>query len=115
MEKINLAVENAAHRKIEALQALDEIPGIGLAVATAILTVCYPDEFTIIDTRVLGQLDLLPKRLSDKRRNKGSIIYNTGDWTAREYVYEYLPKVKECSQRKGYTFRECDQALWGSR
>ena len=54
MEKINRAITDAPNRKIEALKCLDTISGIGLAMATAILTLCYPDEFTVIDTRVLG-------------------------------------------------------------
>jgi len=28
-----------------------KIPGIGIAIASAILTVCYPDDFTIADYR----------------------------------------------------------------
>jgi len=51
MRKINKAVRDAGGtgREIEALKALDEIPEIGLPVASAILTVCYPRKFTILD------------------------------------------------------------------
>lgn len=104
---------------IAALKALDEVPGIGLATATAILTVCYPDTFTIIDERVLESLDLLPsghekkKRKKKKKEGKEKSQYNTEDWTAKAYVEEYLPKVKERKGEWKRTLRETDQALWG--
>jgi hypothetical protein len=46
MDKINETVRDAckADRKIAAVEVLTNLPGIGLATATAILTVCYPEE-----------------------------------------------------------------------
>jgi len=88
---------------------LECVPGIGLATATAILTVSYPDEFTIIDRRVLEELDLFPSRLAKRKSRK----CNTDDWNADDYIAEYLPRVKECRKRWGRTLRECDRALWG--
>ncbi len=101
MSKINQAVEDARKLggEIDALMALDQIPGIGLATATAILTVCYPDKFTIIDQRVLGVLGRSPA--------------NTDGWTAKKYIEEYLPAVMECRGRWGCTLRDADRALWG--
>jgi hypothetical protein len=113
MAKINRAIADAPNRKIDALNSLDRISGIGLAVATSILTLCYPDEFTIIDRRVLGQLHLLPKRLADKRKTSAKPLYTTNDWTAEEYVNEYLPKVKAYSKQAGCSLRNADRALWG--
>ena len=92
---------------------MDTISGIGLAMATAILTLCYPDEFTVIDTRVLGQLKPFPKRLAEKRMSKAAPVYTTEDWTAEEYVNEYLPKVKAYSEQEGCSLRDADRALWG--
>jgi hypothetical protein len=65
MLKINKALRDAGEtgRESEALKALDEIPEIGLPVASAILTVCYPRKFTILDIRLLGILSLYPSRL----------------------------------------------------
>jgi hypothetical protein len=109
MVKINQAVREAGitGREIHALEALEEIPGIGLASATAILTVCYPDKFTIIDERVLRMLDILPS--ASKSKNK----YSTNDWTAADYFNKFLPAVKERSQKWGCTLRDADRALWG--
>lgn len=101
LKKINKAIVEAAkpEKVLAALKALEEVPGIGLATATAILTVCYPDTFTIIDERVQS-LDLLPsghekkKKRKKKKEGKEKSKYNTEDWTAETYVDEYLPKVK---------------------
>lgn len=111
MTEINEAVVNAGKpdRKIEALEALERIPGVGLAVATVILTVCYPDDFTIIDWRVLEALDLFPDGLPEEKRRE----YNSIDWTAKTYLEEYLPKVRERQKLWGCTLRETDRALWG--
>jgi ParB-like nuclease domain len=109
MAKINQAIRKAGDsgQEIDALGALEEIPGIGLAVATAILTVCYPDKFSIIDKRVLEVLDLVPS--TAKNKNK----YSTEDWKAKEYFDKFLPKVKEWSMKWGTTLRDTDRALWG--
>jgi hypothetical protein len=109
MAKINQAIRKAGDsgQEIDALGALGEIPGIGLAVATAILTVCYPDNFSIIDERVLEVLDLVPSTAKDKSK------YTTEDWTAKEYFDKFLPKVKERSMEWGSTLRDTDRALWG--
>ena len=103
---INQWVEKASQtgHEIEALKGLDRIPGIGLATATAILTICYPKRFTIIDRRVLGMLGLIsPENVGDW----------TGDWTAERYFNVYLPKVKVHAAHWGCSLREADQALWG--
>lgn len=113
MAEINGAVRDArkAGCEIDAVKALDRVPGIGLATATAILTVCYPDEFTIIDQRALESLNLFPSTLPDAMRtSKG---YSADYWTAEDYVNEYLPTVKERSKLWSCKLRSADQALWG--
>jgi hypothetical protein len=98
---INQCVEKAGRdgREVDALNELDEVPGIGLATATAILTVCYPDKFTIIDRRVLEILGLSPTKAEG--------------WSAERYFQEYVPRVKEQSAQWGCTLRDADRALWG--
>lgn len=113
MAAINRSIRLAcgADRKtmICVLNALNSIPGIGLASATAILTVCYPDLFTIIDQRVLENLNLFPSKLATNKR----VRYNADDWTASDYIDEYLPAIKRQSERWGCTLRDADRALWG--
>jgi hypothetical protein len=101
MACINKAVQNAAEpeNKIVALKTLASVPGIRLATATAILTVCYPNEFTIIDRRVLAQLKLYPA--------------TTDGRTAEEYLERYLPAVKVYAKTWNCSLREADRALWG--
>jgi hypothetical protein len=113
VEKINEAVRDArkTDRKIDVLKALTNLPGIGLATATAILTACYPKEFTIIDWRVLGILELFPSSMPGAKQEGKD--YSTNDWTAESYIGEYLPRVKKCAERWGRTLRDTDRVLWG--
>lgn len=117
ISKINAAVRGARQTSgiIAALDALQNIPGIGLATATVILTVCYPREFTVIDWRVLKELDLFPSCLSDDQQGskRESEDYNADDWTAETYLNEYLPKVRAFADRWACSLRDADRALWG--
>jgi hypothetical protein len=117
ISKINEAVRDARQTsgKIAALEALQNIPGIGLATATVILTVCYPEEFTVIDWRVLKELDLFPSNLADDQQSskRESEDYNADDWTAENYLSEYLPKVSARADRWDCSLRDADRALWG--
>jgi hypothetical protein len=101
MARINRAVQDAItlENKASALKTLASVPGIGLATATAILTVCHPDDFTIIDQRVLGQLGLEPA--------------TTSNWTEEDYCKRYLPRVQEWARTWNCTLRDADKALWG--
>lgn len=68
-----------------------------LPMATAILTVLYPNNFTIYDTRVRGQLGM-----DDFADRKNQID---------KYFSEYLPRVKK--EGKGVTLRAKDKYFWG--
>lgn len=75
--------------------------GIGLAMASAILTVCYPQEFTVLDYRAwesLKSLEIpdLPKRVPG---------------TASEYV-QYCWACKAFAQHMGVSLRDLDRVLW---
>jgi hypothetical protein len=111
MLKITKAVRDAGEtgREIEALKALDEIPEIGLPVASAILTVCYPDKFTILDIRVLGILALYPSRLESNKPSKPA----DDQWTAEDYWKEFLPTIQQRSKEWCCTLRNADRVLWG--
>lgn len=102
LAKINSALVLAGQleRAPEALEALMTIEEIGLAVATVLLTVRYPDSYTIIDWRVLEALRLQPA--------------TTDRWTAADYVSEFLPAVQNFRKRHSHlSLRQADQALWG--
>jgi hypothetical protein len=109
LDKINRAIKLASERKLEAIESLEQISGIGLATATAILTLCYPDHFTIIDQRVLEVLELVPPRLEDRRPR----VFRAEDWSAEEYLEHYLPPVLAIGKTVSRCLRKTDQALWG--
>jgi len=70
----------------------------GLPMATAILTVLYPDRFTVYDVRV---------------RNEVGIIKDFAGRTDQidRYFNEYLPKVAATTEAKN--LRDKDRYLWG--
>jgi len=67
----------------------------GMPMASAILSVLYPNEFTVYDYRVRDQLNL---------KN----IYST-----KKYFEYFLPRVQKEAKERGKTLREMDKELWG--
>jgi len=67
----------------------------GLPMATAILTVLYPEDFTVYDYRVREQLGL-------------SDIYSV-----KKYFKDFLPVVKKYAKSLNQSMRETDKELWG--
>jgi len=91
---------NKAKTKKEKIKILTDINGIGIAIASAILTVCYPNDFTVIDYRVLNSLKELGVEV------KGN---------PRENIKDYLRYVDICkaeAKKYGLTLRDFDRALW---
>ena len=65
-----------------------------------LLTVRYPDRYTIIDWRVLEALRLQPA--------------TTDEWTSTTYISEFLPAVEDFRKQHSHlSLRQADQALWG--
>lgn len=67
----------------------------GLPMATAILTVLYPEDFTVYDYRVREQLGL-------------SSIYSV-----EKYFKDFLPVIKKYAESRNESMRETDKELWG--
>lgn len=67
----------------------------GLPMASAILTVLYPEEFTVYDYRVREQLGLKD-------------IYSV-----KKYFAYFLPAVRKFAESRNETMRETDKELWG--
>ncbi len=101
---INKAIKCARKVRcsVDALETLENIHGIGLATATAILAVCYPEDFTIIDWRVSEMLN------QGGARKRGCPLF-----TASEYMADYLPMVKKQRDRWGWTLHDTSRALCG--
>ncbi len=82
------------------LITLINIRNIGIAIASAILTVLSPDEFTIIDYRVKNSLKRLNIKFPDK------IEENV------ESYFQYVDICKETAQKWDLSLRNFDRALW---
>lgn len=67
----------------------------GMPMASAILSVLYPDEFTVYDYRVRDQLGL-------------SSVYSS-----QKYFEYFLPKVQTEAKNCGLSLRDMDRELWG--
>lgn len=94
-KKLSNEIFRAPNNK-EKLRILLESWGIGLPMATAILTVLYPNDFTVYDVRVRSQFGI-----KDFSGRKNQID---------RYFSEFLPKVKKQPGRK---LRDKDKYLWG--
>ncbi|HAL62799.1 MAG TPA: hypothetical protein DCP08_10395, partial [Chloroflexi bacterium] len=85
--------------EIEAkFEVLTQVSGIGVAIASAILAVCYPEEYTVVDTYVLRMLKdwgcLSDHSLTDER------------------YLEYNKLCKRWSRELGISLRQVDRVLW---
>ena len=79
------------------LRVLLETWGFLLPTATAILTVLYPERFTVYDVRAREQL-----AIKDFAGRKNEI---------KQYFEEFLPKVVAITEAE--TLRDKDRYLWG--
>lgn len=85
------------------VKILCDIQGIWLSIASAILTVCYPKRFTVLDYRaweVLALQDIsvenLPKRYPQSPKN----------------YLQYCEVCRRFADRVGLPLRDLDRALW---
>jgi thermostable 8-oxoguanine DNA glycosylase len=90
-----------ADSPVAKVEALLQVHGIGLPIASAILSICYPDEFTVLDYRAwesLQQLGVaaLPGRFPD----------NTSTYL------QYCQVCQGLARRMGLSLRDLDRALW---
>jgi hypothetical protein len=115
----------------EKLEYLDDIGGIGVSIASAILTVCYPLKFTIIDYHAFNSLitlldknefsdikEKLPTKLADymkkylKRKTENNEEH-INDIT-RDTYFEYLEICAKLAKRLGnFSLRDFDRILLG--
>lgn len=77
------------------------IKGIGIPIASAILAVCYPDDFTIVDYRARAAL-----------KSEGVTINGDPSVNPKAF-FEYVDVCKKLANDKGFSLREFDQELWG--
>jgi len=88
------------------LKILISIPNMGIAIASAVLTVLYPDDFTVYDYKVLGELNR-GKKNEDKTKD-----FSLSKNVIKEY-FNFLDKVKKIAETKNLSLRDADRYLWG--
>lgn len=89
-------LETDEGRKIKILCELD---GVGIATASAILTIIYPEKYAVIDVRDLEELNKIIKNKIGK-----TISINT--WI------NYLAEMRKLAKENNATPREIDKALF---
>ncbi len=89
----------------ERMMELNKVSGIGVPIASAILTVCYPKCFTILDYRAWDALLLF----HFKTNKKDKPIPNNID----DYFSIYLPACKAMAKKHNMKLRDLDKAMWG--
>ena len=91
--------ENNRERKVA---ILTKINGVGIPIASAILSVCYPNDFTISDYRVVSALN---------RRGNTENLANPS--SSIPSYSKYLDLCIEVAKRENVSLRDLDRCLWG--
>ena len=82
------------------------IKGIGIPIASAILTVCYPTDFTVVDYRAKNSLENLGIKNLEKKI-KGNPSENV------DAYFDYLTICKEEALKRDLSLRDFDRTLFG--
>jgi len=110
-QTVKAALENAVKNikcERKAIESLLPIKGVGVPVASAIMTMIAPESYTIIDYRALETLKILcekflsPDERFDSDRPNGSID---------EYL-DYLNFCRRLADTHGVSLRKLDYTLW---
>lgn len=83
------------------LAVLTSINGIGISIASAILTVCYPDDFTVIDYRAKNSIENIFNEEIEGNPSASADAY-----------FEYLEICKRLACESKLSLRDFDRALW---
>lgn len=87
------------------IEILTKNRGIGIAIASAILTILYPERFTVYDYRVLEEIN---KQTKNKVRN----IENLPKQKQATAYLRYCEQVESLAKANGLSLRDCDRAMW---
>ena len=83
------------------LEIITSIPNIGIPIGSAILTVCYPDDFTVADYRACEAIKSFSGEINGNPTIKTSAYF------------EYLEKCKKLAHKYNFSLRDFDRILWG--
>lgn len=103
---------NNRKRQVELLRGVEQI---GISIASAILAVCYPKDFTIVDYRVCNSLSKEPF-MDDpilKEKFPNGVSYTAVSSNVDTYLM-YVDTCKEIAPKYGFkTVRDFDRMLFG--
>ena len=89
---------------------LDTLRGVGTKVATAILSVVFPDKYGIVDVHVQRALGIKDIQIPEYVRTEAEIL----DYQCTEHIFKMREIAKEQTRITGryWTPRMVDMALW---
>lgn len=90
-----------ANGPVAKVEALLRVHGIGLPIASAILAICYPKEFTVFDYRAWKSLQELGVHGLPVKPPHNAPTY-----------LRYFQVCQELAQRLNLSLRDVDRALW---
>ena len=89
------------------MEILKNINQVGVAIASAILTVCYPEKFTIIDYRALNSL----RKKEKKKCENEKLPQKAENFKIEDYI-NYNNICKEVWNKYCPSLRDFDRCLW---
>lgn len=84
------------------VNALTEILGVDVPTASAILAVVVPQRYAVIDRFSMAALAAVDPTYQPP----------AGTPSARHHITEYLPRIRAVAERRGWTPRRVEKALW---
>ncbi|WP_302080611.1 hypothetical protein [Salinibaculum rarum] len=99
----------------EAISTLTELSGIGVPMASTVLTVARPSQYAIIDYRAFrGLAGVKPELINSKQyADYAEFLEHFRTYLKNPDAYEYYMRhVRELAETENLTAREVDMALW---
>ena len=115
------AVEQQSHAALqassdtEAIAALTQLSGVGVPMASTVLTVAEPTQYAIIDYRAFRGLAGVHPQLLDSQHYAASaeFLEHFRTYLTKPEAYAYYMKhVREIAETEDLSAREVDMALW---
>jgi hypothetical protein len=102
---------------VEAVNILTELSGVGVPLASTVLTVAYPDTYAIIDYRAFRGLAAAKPEIVDPRTNGygayAEFLECFRNYLTKADAYEYyMTHVRKIAEEEELSTREIDMALW---
>jgi len=104
-----------ANNDVDKIEALMELKGIRVPVASAILTMHDPANYAVVDYRAFRALGAAEPNLLDPQNypDYAEFMGSFQDYNSDPEAYSfYMEIVRDIAQREGILPREVDMALW---